>query len=188
MAPRRSIEDLKHQEASLHEQINRRLDALQGEVGTLGESIKAYLLDNPLVAVGGSLAAGLLVGLIFGGSRKRRSGTTRHRDLMEQYVQSLMDETRHRVAKGEDAGEAVRRALGDRVPLIVYEAPDGAGEQSVVGRVFDVLMKTSLGVGTKMGVDYLATYLMPPQNGRHDEDDDSTQTAFATAVVSEGME
>jgi len=61
-------------EAQLQEksrEISRRLGELGGEVTSAGSSLKKFA-EPPLVCVGGSILAGLVVGLLFGGRKKER--------------------------------------------------------------------------------------------------------------------
>jgi hypothetical protein len=57
--------------------IQARLDALQQEVMTTGDAVKQAVAENPWVSVGGGAAAGLVVGLVFGGSKKKRKQEVR---------------------------------------------------------------------------------------------------------------
>ena len=55
------------------EEIGRRLQALQGEVTSTGADVKRYLTKNPWISIGGSVLAGLVVGLIAGKKRGKTS-------------------------------------------------------------------------------------------------------------------
>ena len=106
--------------------IRDHIDAIEEEVATTGTALRQYLRKNPLVSVGGALAAGLLVGWLLGGRGRRLSRA--HRRLVEHYVDAMRDEVRAAVADGAEVGEAVQEAFRNRTPLIVYgEADDGGG-------------------------------------------------------------
>lgn len=100
------------------EAMSDRLSSLQEEVSTTGESVREWIVRNPVKSVGGMLAAGLAVGLIFGGSRSGRR--RRHAELIDTYLNALRDEVETAVERGEEPGPALEKALRDRVPLIIY--------------------------------------------------------------------
>lgn len=110
-----NVESRLHQTA---EAMSDRLASLQGEVSSTGDSLQKWIVENPLKSVGGMLAAGLAVGLLFGGgSSSRRSN---HSDLLDTYLNALRDEVEQAVSRGEEPGPALEEALRDRVPLVVY--------------------------------------------------------------------
>lgn len=181
-------ERVEQELAEKSEQIERRLTALQDEVLDIGPSIGRAIFDHPLVSVGGMLLAGVVVGLIFGGRRKPSGGVeARRRELVERYIEALARETRARVARGDDAGQAVRKALKDRAPLIVYETPPEdlpRARRSVPRQAADILLKTMLGMGVKMGVDVIAARFGVAGMG----DSDAMRSSVSTAAVSEALE
>ena len=141
------------------DQIEQRLLALQEEVATVGPTIRKALLNHPLVSVGGALLAGLVVGLIFGGKKRRNDGfgaAAGHRALVDHYVDAVVEEARHRVAKGQDVDEAVHAALKDRVPLIVYEVPVADEKRGLLGSLVSLVLGKVVPLGIQMGLDYLA--------------------------------
>lgn len=72
------------------------------------------------MSVGGMLATGLAVGLLFGGGRRARR--RRHAELVDRYLAALREEVEEAVDRGEEPGPALEKALRDRVPLVVYTA------------------------------------------------------------------
>lgn len=56
--------------------ITGRLDALQEEAASTGLSIRDWIAENPLKSVGAMLAAGLVVGGLFGGGRSKPASRT----------------------------------------------------------------------------------------------------------------
>lgn len=171
--------------------IEGHLEALQDEVATIGPSIGKAIFEHPLVSVGGALVAGLVVGLIFGGSKRSKDPASlkdAHRALVERYLDILIRETRYRVAQGAEPGEAVRAALKDRVPLIVYES-DQEKRPGVLSQTFDMIVKTALGFGVKLGLDYITSNLEIPELLDDDEETAEASAIGATAAVaSELME
>lgn len=140
------------------EAIKARLDVLQDEVMTSGEALKEAVTRNPFVAVGGTIAAGLVVGLLFGGRKKKQPPEhAAHRALLDGYIAGISDEVRRHVRKGADADEAVAAALRDRAPLIVY-APEAEYNRPGFFRDFlDFTLKTALGFAVKAAADYLSS-------------------------------
>ncbi|HET6568564.1 MAG TPA: hypothetical protein VFG50_11420 [Rhodothermales bacterium] len=173
------------------EEITRRLDAIQQEVSTTGQSVRTAVSDNPLLSVSGAVAAGLLVGLLFGGSKKspkRKGGNAeqRYRALIDEYIQSIVEEADGAARSGKDSMKAVRRALRDRVPLIVYSNAGANPQRGFVGEGFDLAYKTALGFAVKFGIDFLASKLkLTALAEQLQAEDGASATPSVAAVVSE---
>lgn len=105
------------------EAMSQRLESLQDEVSSTSVSVQKWIVRNPVKSVGGMLAAGLAVGLLFGGSGSRRR--ERHAELIDTYLDALRDEVEEAVDRGQEPGPAVEKALRDRVPLVVYSRQEG---------------------------------------------------------------
>lgn len=116
------------------QEIEADLEALQEEVRQLGLSLREALWNHPLVSVGGSLVAGLLVGWVLGGvGRRRRQRLSKtHRALVSAYVEALVAEARKAMRRGRDPVQAIRKALEERVPLIIVQENDSASEKGVL--------------------------------------------------------
>lgn len=144
--PRPSKAQLEAQLQSKTEAISARMDALREEVEDTPSSLWDEMKKRPLVSLGGALAVGLLVGLWISGRRKRRVKRS-HQALIEQYIDALRGEVRHAVAGGEDLDSAVRQALQQRVPLIVY-TPNGEEAESSgwIRNLLSLVFNTSLGL------------------------------------------
>lgn len=110
------------------EAMSDRFDSLQEEVSTTGTSLRDWVARNPLKSVGGMLAAGVAVGVLFGG---RRSRGAEHSELLDQYIQALRAEVTDAIASGDTPGEALEKALQGRAPLVVYR--EGEGSQAKNG-------------------------------------------------------
>jgi len=106
--------------------MSDRFESLQEEVSTTSTSIRDWVVRNPLKSVGGMLAAGVAVGVLFGGRRSRRR--SEHAELLDQYVDALRAEVDEAMAEGDTPGEALEKALQGRAPLVVYRDGD-AGEE-----------------------------------------------------------
>jgi rhodanese-related sulfurtransferase len=102
------------------EAMSDRMSSIQEEVSSTGLSLRDWIAENPLMSVGGMLATGLAVGLLFGGGRRDRR--RRHAELVDRYLAALREEVEEAVDRGEEPGPALEKALRDRVPLVVYTA------------------------------------------------------------------
>ena len=154
----RTIADVERELKQKKDQIEQRLEALQEEVSTVGPSLRDAVFKHPLVSVGGALLAGLLVGLIAGGKKRPKDAygaKANHRALVDHYVGAIVEEARHRMADGQDADEAVRAALQERVPLIVYEVPDAASRPGIMRQLMSLALRQLLPLGIEMGMQYL---------------------------------
>ena len=139
-------------------QIEQRISVLQQEVASVAPTIRDALFNHPLVSVGGALLAGLVVGLIAGGKKRRNAASgLSHRTLVDHYVDAVAEEARHRVVNGQDVDEAVYAALKDRVPLIVYETPQTEEKQRLINSVVSLVLRQVVPLGIKMGMNYLAS-------------------------------
>lgn len=138
-------------------QIEQRISALQEEVASVAPTIRDALFKHPLVSVGGALLAGVVVGLIFGGTKRRKPHFDGdHRALVDHYLDAVAEEARQRVVNGQDVDEAIYAALQDRVPLIVYETPEPDGKQGLLGSVMGLVLRQVVPLGIQMGLEYLS--------------------------------
>lgn len=139
-------------EAKLHQTadaMSSRMASLREEVATTGTSVRDWVVANPVKSVGGMLAAGLAVGMLFGGSRRKRRRA--HARLIDQYVDALSDELDDARRRGDEPGKALEKALRDRVPLVVYTGENASGGSrdrgfvaNLLGESFEILFRTGL--------------------------------------------
>ncbi|MFB6248615.1 MAG: hypothetical protein ABEL97_08610 [Salinibacter sp.] len=102
------------------ETMSDRMASIQDEVSSTGLSLRNWIVQNPLKSVGGMLATGLAVGLLFGGGREARR--KRHAELVDRYLAALREEVEEAVGRGDEPGPALEKALRNRVPLVVYSS------------------------------------------------------------------
>lgn len=152
------VESRLHQTA---EAMSERLASLQDEVSSTGASLQKWIVRNPLKSVGGMLAAGLAVGLLFGGGRRGRR-RKEHAELIDTYLDALRNEVEEHVDEGEEPGPALDKALRDRVPLVVYNRRDwdGRGGTSGWGRHFlresaEIIFSTGLSLLAREAIEGL---------------------------------
>jgi hypothetical protein len=123
--------------------MSERMASIQDEVSATGVSVRQWIVENPLKSVGGMLATGLAVGLLFGGGRSARR--RRHAELVDRYLKALRSEVETAVDQGEEPGPALEKALRDRVPLVVYSEKGQSGRGAGFFReAGDIVFSTAL--------------------------------------------
>lgn len=151
--------DLELQLEGKRADIDARIDALKNEIEGAGTDARRYLIEQPLKVVGGVLIAGVAVGLLMAGRKKRKSKRQlrkSHRALVERYAEALVQDVRFRLRRGDDEEKALRAAFRDRVPLIVVEGEtDAEVRHGMVREGLDLALKTALGFAVKVLVDRL---------------------------------
>lgn len=120
-------EDVEARLRDTAEAMSDRMASLQDELSSSGTTLRDWVVNNPWKSVGAMLAAGVAVGALFGGRRKKRP---EHAELLEKYVDSLRAEIDEAVAAGESPREALERTLRGRAPLVVLEQPEQEDETS----------------------------------------------------------
>jgi len=128
------------------EAMSERMASIQEEVSATGVSIRRWIVENPLKSVGGMLATGVAVGLLFGGGRSTRR--KRHAELVDRYLNALRAEVETAVEDGEEPGPALEKALRDRVPLVVYtqKGPSTSSGGGFLREAGEIVFSTALGL------------------------------------------
>ncbi len=173
--------------------INRRVSALESEVSSTPQSVQAYVAEyvfsNPWISLGGVALAGVALGLLLGGRRRKRRARryrASHRALVDTYLDTVGEEVHRAVAKGRDAESAVRAALRERTPLVVHYAAD-EHEESALAQGVDLVGKTLLAWGVREAAARFASPYLP-DGGAHDgraHDDEGGSAAVISAVSEE---
>ncbi len=154
---------IERQLASKEEQIKRRIDGLEGEIVSTPAAVRAAIRKNPWLGVGAAVAAGVVVGLIFSGRKKKSAIPPAHQALVEGYITAVADEVGKGLRRGKDPDDVVRKSLHRRVPVIIY-APE-TGDQHVGERagflrqLGDLTLKTALGFAVKTAIDFFTASL-----------------------------
>lgn len=120
-------EDVEARLRDTAEAMSDRMASLQDELSSSGTTLRDWVVNNPWKSVGAMLAAGVAVGALLGGRRKKRP---EHGELLEKYVDALRAEMEEAVAAGESPSEALERVLRGRVPLVVLEQTQHEDESS----------------------------------------------------------
>lgn len=99
-------------------QIEQRLMALQKEVTSIVPTTRAVVTRYPFAVLGGTLATGVIIGLLLGGNARHDSVRAhRERTLIDRDVVPILDAIRDRMAKGVNVEEALRSAVKEHVLL-----------------------------------------------------------------------
>jgi len=142
------------------EAMAERMASLREEVESTGTSVRNWVAENPLKSVGAMLAAGLTVGLLFGGGRRRRR-RRRHEELVDAYLEALRSEVDTAVDQGEEPEAALKKALRDRVPMVVFNreggrgAADGGWVRSLLGDSVEIIFRTGLSLVARDAIEAL---------------------------------
>jgi hypothetical protein len=128
---------------SVTDAMNQQFDSLQGELSSTKDLVRETLAKNPMLSVGGAVAAGLAVGWLFGGSKRRRL-RKKHRNLTGAYIDAVRDEVREAIGKGEDVEEAVQGVLKERVPLVVYDDRSSNASSGFVREMMEMVARTAI--------------------------------------------
>ncbi|PEN15158.1 hypothetical protein CRI94_02420 [Longibacter salinarum] len=144
MSKEPSKAELEARLQSVSDAMNERFDSLQGEIVSTQDLVRNKLAKHPLASVGGAVAAGLLIGWAFGGSKRRRV-QSEHRKLTSAYIDAVRDEVREAIGEGEDVEDAVRGVLKERVPLVVYDDRSRDSESSsFLYEMFEMVARTAI--------------------------------------------
>lgn len=157
MEPESKKADVESRLNQTAEAMSDRLASIQDEVTSTGGAVREWIVENPVKSVGGMLATGLAVGLLFGGSRSRLR--KEHSELVDTYLDALREEAEAAVEEGDEPGPALEKALSDRVPLVVYSQEEGpttggSGEDSSFLRQgAEIIFSTGLSLLARQVID-----------------------------------
>ncbi len=133
------------------DEINRRIEALQGEMTSTGADVRAYLKTNPWIAVAGSVAAGILVGLIAG----KKSAKTRQNELVDTYIERLIEAARDNGATEQEVGALLREAMRNSMPPQAHEAHASPKSGGLTGKLMGIGLDMAMGFAKKSLFNFL---------------------------------
>lgn len=139
-----SKEDVERRLQSTSDSISSRLDIIQDEITSTGDSIRKAVSDNPVVAVGLCLVAGLVVGMVATGRGKSSSPVSR------SVVAGLAAAIEDALEEGADSEEAARAALSDIEP---YLKPPEAPKRGAVSSVARTAARAGFAMLLRQGVN-----------------------------------
>lgn len=154
--------DLDSEFRSRAEELEAQINSLNEDLSAAERSIGDVVRANPLLVLGGTLVAGLLVGLLLGGRRRRhalsRAGNE-YRTFIDAYIDAVVDDAKHAVISGEETGEAIRQALQDRVPLIVYSRDNAVRAPGLFRQLLELSVTTGVGFGVRSALERFTSTL-----------------------------
>lgn len=147
--------EIKEQLDSRKKAIEQRIETLQGEVENLGPSMVGRLLKNPVVSMGAMVMAGLAVGWLVGGRKKKSSSHASVKDsLLQEHLDRTLKEIQRRVSKGEDFENALHSALAER-PLVIYETQHKSSSKGVISKSLSMLLQHAMPMALNMVSQYI---------------------------------
>ncbi|MEM8487931.1 MAG: hypothetical protein AAF564_20435 [Bacteroidota bacterium] len=151
------------------DEINRRIEALQGEMTSTGADVRQYLKSNPWIAVAGSVAAGILVGLIAG----RKSAKTRQNELVDTYIERLIEAARDNGATEQEVGALLREAMRSSMPPPPREAYGNPKSGGIAGKLMGIGLDMAMGFAKKSFFNFLEEQANAPTTSGLEKKDDS---------------
>lgn len=138
--------------------IEARLDSLEDEAQSVGQSVLRYIYERPFVSIGGALAAGLLLGYLFGGRRGAREVfdiAKANAPLVGRYAETVARDIRYLVEdEGLGVEEATRQVLGENAPLVAFGEEKDKSD-SALKALFFTIANTALGIAVRLGTEAL---------------------------------
>lgn len=152
-------DELRHELDAKTALIQLRVEAIKGEIAQIPDdakkAVQKAVFQNPWVAVGGSLALGLIVGLLVGKRRVKPTALSKalayvpssQRHLAERYVDELQRAVRRATRRGENAADAVSAFVARHAPPVIVveeQAPTNAsGIGGAIGGILVTLLSTA---------------------------------------------
>lgn len=137
---------LKQKEA----EISKHLEALQDEMTSTGSDVKHYLKKNPWVGVAGSVVAGVAIGLLAG----KKSKKIRQQEIVDTYIERLIDVAGQRDGSEREVGALLREALREIAPTASPSQPiNKSGGLS--GKLISIVVEMGLGFAKKSLMNFL---------------------------------
>lgn len=153
-----SPEDLRKELDAKSALMQMRVEAIKGELARVPDdakkAVQKAVFTNPWVALGGSLALGLVVGLLVGKKRVPQTALSKaleyvpasQRHLAERYVHELQQHLRRAARKGEDAADAARDFVSRHAPPVIVSVEEpkasGGGLGGALGGILVTLLTT----------------------------------------------
>lgn len=150
------------------EQINRRIEALQGEMTSTRVDVKNYLKDNPWIGVAGSVCAGIVVGLIAG----KKSKKTRQKELLDTYISRLTEAAQETGVSEREVGALLREALHETVSPAAYSEPKSKSS-GLSGKLMSMALEMAMGFAKKSFLNFLEDKASTAGSSEIEKEDDS---------------
>ena len=129
-------DSLQAQLNSASDSITSRLESIQTEVSSTGDTMRAVFRDKPFLAIATALGLGIAIGYGFGGSDKEKVST----------VDALANGVREAVQAGADPAIVFKAALDKIAPLDSLSSSKKAQAGGSVSSAASSLIKVGLGL------------------------------------------
>ncbi len=133
------------------EEISQRLQALQDEVTSTGEDVRHYLRKNPWIGIGGSVLAGIVVGLIAG----KKSKKEQHKERLDTYIDRLTQAARDSGVSDRELSAILRDALHETISPLASQKPPKSKSTGLAGMVMGMALDLALGFAKKSLTNFL---------------------------------
>ena len=162
-----TAEDIKAQLVARERDMKYQIAAIKNELAGIADDINIgnrpfsdIVRASPVRALGLAGAMGAAVGILLGirSRRKRRPQPDDGVEFIRARLATVLDEAAWKVARGAEPEEALRRTL-KTVPAIYSERHPVSASPETQATVGDMLVKSALGFGLKMGLDMLTKRL-----------------------------
>lgn len=139
------------------DEINRHLEALQDEVARTGADIKAYIQANPWIPLAGSIAAGILVGLVLG----RRNTKDKPRSFVDEYYSRLESIARQAGASEKEIDALLKEAAFRDTMASEPSTSSGKKTSGMGGKLFGIAANMAIGFAKKAVINAIEDRLAP---------------------------
>lgn len=139
------------------DEINRHLEALQGEVARTGADIKAYVQANPWILLAGSIAAGVLVGLVLG--RKNEKG--KQRKFADDYYDRLELIARQAGVPEKEIGALLKEAALRESSSSGLSSAPSKKTNGMGSKLFGIAADMAIGFAKKTMINVIEDRLAP---------------------------
>lgn len=141
-----------------HHLAGIRSEVTFADLNVGGRPVLDHVREQPLLAAGLALGAGVLVGLVTGLMGREAPEAPGERELwLSAYLDDLIEEGGSYVRRGDDSASALRKALRRRAPVIVLESEENPRAQA--RGTIGLVLNTALGFGVKLALDRIAQQL-----------------------------
>lgn len=149
------------------EEINRRFEALQGEVKQTKNDLVAYVKDNPWLGVAATTVTGVLVGLIIG----KKSNSAKQSELLNSYARQVSEMAGNSGVSEEQVRAILREALRETAAQAMYSVPKKKSG-GLKGKLFGIVTDIAFGYLSKTLMNSVEARLSPQDSALSSELDE----------------
>jgi ElaB/YqjD/DUF883 family membrane-anchored ribosome-binding protein len=141
--------EVEAQLESASRSIAERLTSIQSEITSAGRAVKESLTENPWISVAATLVAGIVIGrMLAGGKRRKRSRRKVPKDVRALVVQTFEEAA----ARGIEPNDAVGQVLDRLVPSVDERKAGRKKRSGVAGGLLRVATGLALNLLVREGL------------------------------------